>query len=248
MTRARPAALLGVLLLAGCAGVPGEPPAITVLAAASLQGALDELAAAFEEEHGVTVTLVYDGSSTLVTQLLEGATADVLATADEATMAAVVEAGLIDGTPEPFATNTLRIAVHPDNPHAVAGLADLAEILADGLRVAVCAPQVPCGAAAGEVLAAAGVTLPGASEEQSVSAVLTKIVQDEVDAGLVYATDIDRARGAVLGVDFPESARAVNTYPIAVLVGATAVARDFADLVASPEGRAVLVAHGFGEP
>ena len=225
---------------------------LTIFAAASLQVAFDELAGIFAAQHqGVTVApVVYDGSSTLVTQLLEGASADVLATADERTMAGVVEGGLVEGEPDLFATNTLRIAVAPDNPHVIATLADVAALLADGGRVAVCAPEVPCGAATATALEAAGVSLAGASEEQNVSAVLTKVTAGEVDAGLVYATDVARSDGAVLGLDFPESATAVNSYPVAVLAGAPApdLARAFVGLVLSEEGAAVLASHGFGAP
>lgn len=257
------AGLLALLAACGTAEGPGPEEAgavpgdalageLTVFAAASLQGVFDELAGIFAERHpGVTVApIVYDGSPTLVTQLLEGASADVLATADERTMATLVEAGLAAGEPGVFATNTLRIAVAPDNPHGVTDLADIAELLAAGGRVAVCAPAVPCGAATAAVLEAAGVSLAGASEEQNVSAVLTKVAEGEVDAGLVYATDVARSAGAVLGLDLPGSSAVVNSCPVVVLAGARApdLARAFVDLVLSEEGAAVLAAHGFGAP
>lgn len=238
----------------GAGAAPGDALTgeLTVFAAASLQVVFDELAGIFAERHpGVTVApIVYDGSPTLVTQLLEGASADVLATADERTMATLVEAGLVAGDPGRFATNSLRIAVAPDNPHGVTGLADVAALLAAGGRVAVCAPEVPCGAAADRVLAAAGVSLAGASQEQSVSAVLSKVAAQEADAGLVYATDVARAAGAVRGIEFPEAALAVNAYPVAVLAGSPdpGPARAFVELVLSEEGAAVLAAHGFGAP
>ena len=225
---------------------------LTIFAAASLQGAFDELAAIFAERHpGVMVApIVYDGSSTLATQLVEGAGADVVATADERTMATVVTAGLVAGEPAIVATNTLRIAVAPDNPHGVTGLADVAALLAAGGRVAVCAPEVPCGTATAAVLGAAGLSLTGASEEQNVSAVLTKVVAGEADAGLVYATDVARVAGGVRGVEFPEAALAVNSYPVAVLADAPAPdpAHAFVELVLSEEGAAVFAAHGFGAP
>lgn len=265
MSRAgRAGALIGMLaLVAGCGPAAGPGPGdaepagalageLTVFAAASLQGVFDELAGIFAERHpGVTVApIVYDGSSTLATQLVEGASADVLATADERTMATLVAAGLAAGEPAIFATNTLRIAVAPDNPHEVTDLADIADLLAAGGRVAVCAPEVPCGAATAAVLEAAGVGLAGASEEQTVSAVLTKVTEGEVDAGLVYATDVARSAGAVLGLDFPGSTAVVNSYPVVVLADAPApdLARAFVDLVLSEEGAAVLTAHGFGAP
>ncbi|MGY4643189.1 molybdate ABC transporter substrate-binding protein [Cellulomonas sp. URHB0016] len=234
---------------------PGLTGDLTVFAAASLQAAFDELADTFASTHpGVTVAPVtYDGSSTLTTQLLEGAQADVLATADETSMTTVTDAGLVEGVPTVFTTNTLQVVVAAGNPHAVGSLADLAALASSGGAVVLCAPEVPCGSAARRALDAAGVTLAAASEEQNVTAVLTKVRSGDADAGLVYRTDVLGAGPDVEGVDVPEAAAAVNRYPIAVLSAPARphdedVARAFVDLVLSAEGRRVLTSHGFVAP
>nr|WP_232014314.1 molybdate ABC transporter substrate-binding protein [Cellulomonas fimi] len=267
----RGAVAVALVLLAGCSA-PAPGPAstsgaatsgdggglagtVTVLAAASLQAAFDELAADFEAAHpGVDVRPVYDGSATLATQLLEGARGDVLATADESTMATVVDAGLVDGAPEVFTTNTLQVVVPAGNPQDVRSVADLADLASSGGHVVLCAPQVPCGAAARTVLTAAGVSLAAASEEQNVTAVLTKVAAGEADAGLVYRTDVRAAGDEVEGVDVDEAADVVNRYPIGVLAAGTrtsadqAVERAFVDLVLSDAGQRVLAARGFVAP
>ncbi len=244
--------LTAALLLAGCSGAPASVPSptadgltgeVTVFAAASLSGSFDEIAAAFADEHpGVTVKpIVYDGSSILVTQLAEGARADVLATADERTMQTLVDAGLASD-PQLFATNTLVVAVPAGNPGKVDSLADLADV-----TTVLCAPEVPCGAASQKLLDAAGVAVRAASQEQNVSGVLQKIAAGEADAGLVYATD-------VIGDEDVESfapegaADIVNRYPIVALDGASAAGEAFAAFVLSPAGRSILADHGFGAP
>ncbi len=265
-------ALAAVLALVGCsdatdgpaeaatssAGGVVEPELtgdLTVFAAASLQVVFDELATTFMEQHpSVQVAPVtYDGSSTLATQLVEGASADVLATADEKNMTTVVDAGLVEGTPTVFTTNTLQIVVPAGNPQRVRSLADLATLASSGGTVVLCAPEVPCGSAAHQALDAAGVTFTPASEEQNVKAVLTKVRTGDADAGIVYRTDVLAAGDAVEGVDFPEASSAVNTYPIALLAEPTRthgsdVAQAFIDLVLSDEGRQVLADHGFVAP
>jgi molybdate transport system substrate-binding protein len=245
---------LASLLLAGCAAPPASAPSgspgaddlsgeVTVFAAASLRGSFDDIAAAFAAEHpGVVVKpIVYDGSSILVTQLIEGARADVLATADERTMQALVDAGLASD-PQPFASNTLVVAVPAGNPGDVDSLADLADV-----TTVLCAPEVPCGAASQKLLDTAGVTVSAASQEQNVSGVLQKIAAGEADAGLVYATD-------VIGDDDVESfapegaADVVNRYPIVALDGAGRAGEAFAAFVRSPAGQRILADHGFGAP
>ena len=260
------------LALAGCAGSTGggstgagstggaettaSPGAgstlsgsITVFAAASLKGTFTELADEFEAAHpGTSVELTFAGSSDLVTQITEGAPADVFASADEKNMAKLTDAGLVDaGAPVDFATNVLTIAVPPGDPAGVAGFADLAD---PALKVVVCAPQVPCGAATTKVEEATGVTLTPVSEESSVTDVLGKVTSGEADAGLVYVTDVIAAGDAVEGVAFPESSEAVNTYPIAT-VGASSQ-KELADaivgFVTGEVGQGVLQAAGFGAP
>ena len=238
-----------LLVLVGCA--PARPPReLTVFAAASLQGAFDELAAQFEARNpDVTVhPVTYDGSSTLATQLVAGAAADVFASADPATMATVTDAGLATGTPTIFATNTLEIVVAPGNPRAISTLADLAELSATGGTVVLCAPAVPCGSASRTVLE--GLDVTPVSEEQNVKAVLTKVQTGDADAGLVYATDVLAAGDSVEGVAFAEAAAAVNEYPVVALTSASdaAIAQAFVDLVLSAEGQRVLRDRGFTAP
>lgn len=222
---------------------------LTIYAAASLTASFDDLASAFEKEHpGVTVRPIdYDGSSTLATQLIEGAPADVFASADTDTMSEVADHALLDGDAAVFATNTLEIAVPPGNPAHVTSLADLAN---PRLRVLLCAPQVPCGAAAHALLTSDGVRVTPASEEQNVTAVLTKVKAGEADAGLVYTTDVRSAAGDVDGVVIPDADKAVNHYPIAVMKAAAnpVAASAFVDYVLSAAGRAVLASYGFGAP
>ena len=220
---------------------------LTIYAAASLKPTFEKLKAEFERVNpGVTVApIVYDGSSTLATQLIAGAPADVFASADDKNMAELTDEKLIDGTPVEFATNRLEIAVPPTNPGKIKMLADLAR---PGVTTVLCAPPVPCGSAAQRALEAAGVDVVPASLEQNVTAVLTKIVNGEADAGLVYVSDVKAAGSKVVGIEFPESAAAVNRYPIATLAGAgnAAAARAFLGLVTGPTGRQLLAAAGFG--
>jgi molybdate transport system substrate-binding protein len=219
---------------------------LTVFAAASLTVAFDRLRTQFLAAHPDVdfPEITYDGSSTLATQIQNGAPADVFASADETTMETV--AGLITDRVD-FATNSLQIAVAPGNPKGITSLADLAK---PGVVTVICQAQVPCGTASHRALDAAGVDLKPASEEQNVTAVLTKVETGDADAGLVYATDVNSSGGKVEGVGFPEAAKAVNTYPIAVLKDSAnaAVAKAFVDMVTGPAGRTVLAGVGFGPP
>lgn len=228
----------------------GDSPqvTITVYAAASLKDTFTEIGRQFEAEYdGVTVTFSFAGSSDLLAQIQQGAPADVFASADADTMDTAQAAGVLDGAAQDFASNTLEIATPPDNPADVATLRDLAD---RRVRTVVCAPQVPCGAAAVGVQKAAGIAIPAVSEEQSVTDVLGKVTSGEADAGLVYVTDVRTAGSRVTGIEIPESAGVVNTYPIAP-VRRSAHAEDaqlFADFVVGRQGRAVLAAAGFGPP
>ena len=246
------------LALAGCASnaEPAEPSmtadalegTITVFAAASLKGTFTELADDFEAANpGTTVELNFAGSSDLVTQITEGAPADVFASADEKNMAKVTDAALAEGEPVDFATNVLEIAVPPGNPAGVESFADLA---GSDAKVVVCAPAVPCGAATAAVETATGVDITPVSEESSVTDVLGKVVSGEADAGLVYVTDVIAAGDAVEGIEFDESDEAVNTYPVVALKDSAApdVAQAFVDYIASEAGHKVLADAGFGTP
>jgi len=232
---------------------PGSGPAglggtVTVFAAASLTDVFTDLGAQLEAGNpDLDVQFNFAGSSALATQLTQGAPADVFASANEAQMAVVTDAGLADGDPAVFAANVLQIAVPAGNPAGVTGLADLAR---EELTVAVCAPQVPCGAAAEDVLAAAGVTAAPDTLEEDVRAALTKVELGEVDAALVYTTDVTAAGDAVEGLDVPEAEQAVNEYPVVTLAEAPnpEAAAAFVELVRSEEGQQSLADAGFRTP
>ena len=240
----------------GCGAIREPVPAngsatptgtITVLAAASLTEVFTQLGGQFEALHsGATVTFSFGSSATLATQVLAGAPADVFAAASAATMQTVTDDGAAD-EPVDVATNTLQIAVPPGNAGGVTGLADLAD---PALRVALCAEQVPCGAAALQLFAAAGVTPAPDTLESDVKAVLQKVVADEVDAGLVYSTDVRAAGSRVEGIPVPGAAAAANRYPVAVLRESrnSVTARAFVAFVLSPPGQQALQQAGFGPP
>ena len=226
----------------------GTETTLTVYAAASLTSTFEELGSQFEAEHaGVTVEFNFAGSSDLVAQIQGGAPADVFASADEANMEKLTADDLQGSEPELFATNTLEIAVPPDNPAGVATFQDLAN---PDLNLVICAPEVPCGAAAQTVAESAGVELQPVSEEQSVTDVLGKVTSGEADAGLVYVTDVIGAGDDVQGIEFPESGAAVNQYPIATVTDSehADLAADFVELVLSDDGQQVLADAGFGQP
>lgn len=221
---------------------------ITVFAAASLKKTFTELGDQLKADNpGAEVTFSFAGSSDLVAQLVQGAPADVFASADTANMTKATDAGLVAGSPVNFATNTLTIVVPPGNPKHLTSFADLAK---EGTQLVVCAPQVPCGAATKKVADATGTKLAPVSEESSVTDVLNKITSGQADAGVVYVTDAASAGDKVTAIAFPESAKAVNTYPIAVLkdAGNPTLAQKFVALVTSDKGKAVLAKAGFGAP
>ncbi|WP_462418950.1 molybdate ABC transporter substrate-binding protein [Kytococcus sp. Marseille-QA3725] len=249
-------AAVSVLTLAACggpepagqdgSGADGEPTGeITVLAAASLTEAFEQIAADVERNHpGSDVRLSFGGSSALATQVTQGAPADVLATASTATMDTAVRAGAVQ-EPSVVARNRLTLAVPRGNPAGIDGVEDLAR---EEVRLATCLPEVPCGAAAQQLSDATGTTLHPVTQERDVKATLAKVRLGEVDAGLVYVTDARAADGAVDEVPLPEAP--TTDYPLAV-VGASAnpaLARAFVDAVQSDRGRAVLREAGFTTP
>jgi molybdate transport system substrate-binding protein len=233
-----------LLLPAGCGSE--ESSSITVFAAASLTEAFTEIGAGFQERSGTTVVFNFGSSATLASQINAGAPADVFAAASPATMKTVTDVGGAN-PPTVFASNTLQIAVPAGNPGMITGLADLAD---ESRRIAICAPQVPCGAAAEKVFAVAKITPKPDTLEQDTKATLAKVASDEVDAALVYRTDVISAADKVEGIDFPASSQAVNDYPIATLTQARDpdVARSFVGYVVSPEGLVVLEKAGFAKP
>jgi molybdate transport system substrate-binding protein len=253
-----PLPVAAVLVLAGC-GAEGADAAsggsddglagtLTVFAAASLTDVFTDLGHRLTaDDPDLDVRFNFAGSSALATQIVQGAPADVFASANEAQMAVVTGEDLADGEPEIFTSNVLQIAVPAGNPGDVTGLEDFTK--AD-LALALCAPEVPCGSDAEEVFAAAGITPEPDTYEEDVRAALTKVELGEVDAALVYASDVVSAGNGVTGIEFPEAERAVNAYPICTLRGAPEpdAARAFVDLVLSDAGQRILRDAGFLEP
>jgi len=226
-------------------GVTGS---ITVFAAASLTDSFTELGTAFEEANPEsTVAFSFGPSSALVTQITEGAPADVIATASTTNMQDLADADALGGDPTEFATNVLQLAVPPDNPGDIDALDDLAD---EDLIVALCNEEVPCGKFAREALDKAGVEPSIDSNEEDVRALLTKIEAGEVDVGVVYRTDVEAAGDAVEGIEIPDDQNVTATYPIAVTGEADNAegARAFVDFVLSEDGRAALTEAGFGSP
>jgi molybdate transport system substrate-binding protein len=225
---------------------------VTVFAAASLKESFTTLGKDFEKAHpGTKVTFSFGGSDTLAASITGGAPADVFAAASPKTMAIVADKkdgkGGTATAPSTFVRNQLEIATLPGNPDKVASLKDLTK---SGLKVVLCDKTVPCGAAAQKALDAAKLKLTPVSYEQDVKSALTKVELKEADAAVVYKTDVKAAGGKVEGVEFPESANAINDYPIALLKDApnAEAAKEFIALVQSPEGQKVLTAAGFLKP
>jgi len=242
--------LVVFLTMTGCAGsgAEGSDRRVMVFAAASLTEVFRTVAEDFERKHPDTdVVLSFGSSATLARQLREGAPADVFAAADRRTVAMVTDAGLAPGNPPLFARNRLQIVVPAANPGKVRGLPDLARA---ELVVALCAPSVPCGAAAQKALRAANLSVRPDSYEKDVKAALAKVVLGEVDAALVYHTDVLAAGDKVIGIELPVAARVTNDYPIAVLRHAAnqRAAEAFVAYLRSPAGRRTLSGAGFETP
>jgi molybdate transport system substrate-binding protein len=243
------AVLVVPLLAAGCAHAGADrAESVTVFAAASLTGAFGEIRADFQRSHpGTRVVLSFASSATLAAQLRQGAPADVFAAADRRTMELVTSGGLAPADPPTFARNRLQIAVPADNPGRVRDLRDFGR---DSLAIAVCAPSAPCGAAAQAAFRVAGVTARPDTYEKDVKAALAKVVLGEVDAALVYHTDVVAAGDTVAGIELPAVARVTNDYPVAVLRAAPnrQGARAFVGYLRADDGRRSLAAAGFEIP
>ena len=221
---------------------------VTVFAAASLKESFSALGKEFEQEHpGTKVTFSFGGSDSLAASITGGAPADVFASASPKTMAIVTDKGDASGTPATFVRNQLEIATLPGNPDKIASLKDLTK---SGLKVVLCDKTVPCGAAAQKALDTSKLKLTPVSYEQDVKAALTKVELKEADAAVVYKTDVNAAGDKVEGVDFPESADAINDYPIVQLKDApnAEAAKAFIALVQSADGQKVLTEAGFLKP
>ncbi|MFD0366221.1 molybdate ABC transporter substrate-binding protein [Nocardia sp. GCM10030253] len=251
------AATVAALTIAGCGSDDTSEPAagsgtisgtVTVFAAASLTETFNELGKQFEAAHpGVKVVYSYGASSALAEQIKQGAPADVFASAAPKNMQQVVDAGEVTAAPATFVRNRLEIAVPKGNPGHITGLADFGK---SEPKIALCAEQVPCGAAAQKVFEVAGITPQPDTREQDVKAVLTKVTLGEVDAALVYRTDVKAAGDKVEGIDFPEATKAINDYPVAPLAKApnSAAAAAFVDFVKSDQARPVFAKAGFDTP
>ena len=257
---------VAALFLAGCAsptgttagpvgsaagGTSGSSGAVTgtvnVFAAASLKEAFTTIGARFESAHpGSKVVFNFGPSSGLATQVTQGAPADVFASASASTMDRVVKAGEASAS-RTFAKNVMEIVVPAANPAGITGVADLAK---PGVKVALCQPAVPCGAVAATVFANAKLQVIPVSQEADVKAVLTKVGLGEVDAGVVYVTDVRSAGGGVAGIEIPAELNAATAYPIAALTKAAnpAGAKAFTDYVLSSDAATVLTAGGFTRP
>jgi molybdate transport system substrate-binding protein len=221
---------------------------ITVLAAASLTAAYTEIGDAFKTEHpDANVVFGFDASSALATQINEGAPADVFASADDANMKKLTDAGGNAGEPQIFATNSLQIIVGAGNPKGITGVADLAK---PDLLYVTCAPEVPIGKYAAQVLTAADVNVTPVSFEQNVKGIVTKVTAGEADAGIVYKTDVIAAGSAAEGVDIPAGINVTVTYPIVAAKKAPnpAGAQAFVDFVLSDQGQKILASYGFAAP
>ena len=218
---------------------------VTVLAAASLQGAFEEIEKTVEKDNpGLDVTFDFQGSQDLVSSLAGGNSADVLATANNSTMKTAAEQKLVGDQTE-FATNVLTLIVPKGNPKKITGL----DSSLDGANLVICAPEVPCGEATQKLSSALGVTLNPASEEQKVTDVRGKVESGEADAGIVYTTDAAAAKDKADKIDIPDGG-VVNHYPIAQTASPenAAGAKVFIDAVTGKAGQEVLAKYGFGAP
>ena len=254
MTAGRVAATLGlVVALSACGGEGGGGPAgqseasrVTVFAASSLTQAFEAMAAELEQDSPDTkITFNFGSSSDLATQLEQGARADVYASADEANMTRVVDAGVVEGEPRVFVRNKLEIIVAAGNPEDIRSLEDLED---SELVLSLCNEECPAGKYAAEALATAGVSVKPDSLETEVKAVVTRVQVGEADAGIVYASDVAAAQGAVEGVPLPDEVNVFATYPMAELTDASSAAGEFVVFALSERGRTILEEHGFLVP
>jgi molybdate transport system substrate-binding protein len=259
------AVTLAAIAVAGCSSSSSSTPAasssstpaasssaaqtgaITVFAASSLKDTFTQLGQQFEAAHpGDTVKFSFGASSALAEQINSGAPADVFASAATKNMDQVVSTGNASN-PQNFAENIMEVAVPPSNPAKVTSVNDLAK---SSVKVALCQPQVPCGVVAAEVFKNAKLTVKPVTLQPDVKSVLTQVELGNVDAGVVYVTDVQAAGSKVKGVTIPANVNATTTYPIAALTHSKeqAIAAAFVAYVLSPPGEQVLKAAGFEQP
>jgi len=221
---------------------------VTVFAAASLTDAFTEIGEAFMAEYPEsTARFNFAASSELVTQINEGAPADVFASADQSNMTKLTDAGNNGTAPAVFATNSLEIIVGPGNPEGITGVADLAN---PDIIFVTCAPEVPIGTYTQEVFTKAGVTVTPASFEENVRGIVTKVTLGEADAGIVYTTDVTAAGDRAEGVEIPPDLDLVAEYPMVVTKQApnAAAGQAFVDFVIGEQGQKILASYGFTAP
>jgi molybdate transport system substrate-binding protein len=243
-----PPATTGNSAAAPASSTPGVAGDITVFAATSLTESFTEIGEAFTAANpDATAEFSFDASSALVQQIIEGAPADVFASADTANMDKLTDADLNGTEPVVFAINLLTIIVAPDNPLGITGVEDLAN---PDIKVVVCAPEVPCGNYANQIFDAAGVEVTPVSLEQNVRGVSTKVVEGEADAGIVYVTDVIAAGDDGEMVEIPDDINVVADYPIAAVAASEYpnVDQAFIDFVLGDEAQAILAEYGFGPP
>ena len=250
LAAAAAAAVLGAATIAAARPPSASAPtgSITVSAAASLTEAFTRLGADFHHRYPrVRVRLNFDASSTLATQIQQGAPADVFASADQTNMDRLVHAGLIVGPPVVFAQNLLELAVAPGNPKEIRTLADT---LKPGVTLVLCAPPAPCGTFARQAYQRAGLRLGSVPTGLNVKDTLSKVTLGEADVAVVYVTDVQAARGAARGVPIPPSQNVRAVYPIGVVRDSAhrAAATAFVRYVRSSAGLARLRRFGFLAP
>ena len=252
------AAGLAAVAVAGCSSSSSSSPSgtssakpatgtITVFAAASLMETFTKIGQQFEAAHkGDTVKFSFGPSDGLATQITSGAPADVFASASPATMDTVVKAGDA-ANPQTFAKNTMEVAVPSANPAHVTSVNDLAK---SSVKVALCQPQVPCGVVAAQVFKNAAITVKPVTLEADVDSVVTQVETGNVDAGMVYVTNVLSAGTKLKGITIPANVNASTLYPIATIKSSkhASIAKEFVDYVLSPAGQQVLAAAGFLKP
>jgi len=240
------AALALSLALASCAPPTADnddATTITVSAAASLTDAFTEIGEAFTEANpGIEVRFNFAGSSTLAEQINAGAPVDVFAAASSLSMDRARDAL---AEPTLFASNSLAIAAPAGNPAGIVSLADLQD---PNVTFIVCAVQVPCGAATEALLERNGLEVTPSSLEPDVRAVLTKVIADEADAGIVYRTDTAAAGDQVEQIAIADEVNVINHYPIAATKAAPQAADAFVDFVLSESGQQILRTWEFASP
>lgn len=256
--RAGAALAATAVLAAGCSADAGSESdtaqsqvTIRIGAAASLADVLPQLIEKFNEANpDVQVEFEPAGSPTLVSQLIGGAPYNLVMLASESSLEPATKAGVVTGEAI-FARNIPQIAVPGDNPAHIEGLDDFAD---EDVRVALCEVEVPCGAAAKKVIDADGVEFEPVTRENDVTAVLTRVRTGEVDAGIVYRTDVASARGDVLGIDVPDAEAATTSYPVAQSTAddgdeaANSAAGRFQEFLLTPEAQGILAESGFLAP